>query len=138
MEILRNEFIESAEDAQKPCSRADSFEEFERRIKIIDATNQYASRLIDVGFADVTPIDTAVNELINDLERELDDEHAHWISFFIYNLDCGRRDVKVEDEEHARINLNSIAALWRWLHYERSERSRAGTRKKIYSEEDFQ
>lgn len=61
--------------------------------------------------------DPEADEYIIELLEEMFDDESHWISFYIYELDCGRRwnPGYITDEDGRDIPLSCTEELWNLL-----------------------
>lgn len=89
----------------------DNIEFLKERHKQIDAINEQLEGF-NPDFPTYFPSDDIMEDkLVESLERELGDD-CHWLSYYIYDLDFGRReDIAVWDENDKPIPLHTVQEL---------------------------
>jgi hypothetical protein len=74
---------------------------------VADYNDQHSSTECDFGYFP-TLIDNVV-----DLLEKLTDDHDKWISYWMFDLDCGRdNSLHAEDEDGNIIPLKTVEDLW--------------------------
>lgn len=98
----------------------DNIEFLKKRHKQIDAINEQLEGF-NPDFPTYFPSDDEMEDrLVVSLERELEDE-CHWLSYFIYDLDFGRKeDIAVWDEDEKPVPLHTIQELWNLIESDRN------------------
>lgn len=96
----------------------DNIDFLHRRHKQIEAIDE-ALKDFNPDFPVYFPADDEMEiRFIKSLERELDDEENHYISYFIYDLECGEKweEDSLTNPDGTSVPLKTVEDLWNLLH----------------------